>query len=91
MKHLNAVSFPALRLGLLATVASLGACAWQQQPDNMPPFGDSVRHEIAAQTSVPNYGARGLDGVKAELGFQKWQQDVASPKDVQKQMTITVQ
>jgi hypothetical protein len=91
MKHLNALSFAALRWGLLATVAFLGACAWQQDPNNMPPFGDSVRQEIAAQTSVPNYGARGLDGVKAELGFQKWQHDVASPSEVQKQMKINVQ
>ena len=88
MKHLNTVSFTALRWGLLATVASLGACAWQQEPDNMPTFGDSVRHEIAAQTSVPNYGARGLDGAKAELGFQKWQKDVASPSQVAKRMSV---
>jgi hypothetical protein len=91
MKHLTAVPSIVLRGLILATISSLGACAWQQEPDNMPAFGDSVRHEIAAQTSVPNYGARGLDGVKGELGFQKWQKDVASPSEVQKQMSINVQ
>ena len=85
MKHLTVAASVVLRGLLLTTAAFLGACAWEQEPNNLT-FGDSVRHMIAAQTANPNYGAPGLDGVQGEAAFQAWQKSVAKPEQVQKQV-----
>ena len=45
-------------------------------------FGSSVHHMISMQTSNPSKIAQGLDGRKAELIFQKYKSDVASPQEV---------
>jgi hypothetical protein len=68
---------------LLASFLALVACATDTEPDNLR-FGESVRHMISLQTTDPNSGARGLDGVKAEQAFRAYETDVAARGSVGK-------
>ena len=47
-------------------------------------FGASVRNMIELQTTQPAETALGLDGQKAEAVLESYRQDVAKPKDVER-------
>ncbi|MEA3274172.1 MAG: hypothetical protein U9Q81_02525 [Pseudomonadota bacterium] len=51
-------------------------------------FGESVRHMIAMQTTDPGHGAAGLEGEKAEAVMRAYREDVAKPKEVEKDLVM---
>ena len=53
---------------VLIALALLAGCAEPTVLD--PPFGESVRHMIAVQTTDPSLDAPGLDGYKAVRGLE---------------------
>lgn len=57
---------------LLIIAGLLASCAEPTVLD--PPFGESVRHMIAIQTTDPSLDAPGLDGSKALSVFKTYQE-----------------
>ena len=55
-------------LFLLIATGLIAGCAEPTVLD--PPFGESVRHMIAIQTTDPSLDAPGLDGYKAIRGLE---------------------
>ncbi|MEA3640842.1 MAG: hypothetical protein VBE63_12980 [Lamprobacter sp.] len=69
-----------LLLSLLITAGLLAGCAEPTVLD--PPFGDSVRHMIALQTTDPTRDAPGLDGEKARRAFETYRQQTGTLEDL---------
>ncbi len=61
----------------------LAGCSTQDEVADIT-FGDSVRHQIALQTSSPGNTTHGLYGPKAATALEEYRKDVAKPKDVYK-------
>lgn len=65
---------------LLIAVGVLAGCAEPTVLD--PPFGESVRHMIALQTTDPARDAPGLDGEKARAAFETYRQQTGPLDDL---------
>lgn len=74
-------------VGVLLAAAILIVSGCETQPSRVEQnFGSSVRNAIALQTSDPNSGAYGLDGVKAGNSLNEYRGDVAKPEKVERDL-----
>lgn len=79
-----------LGLLLLLIAAALGGCATDEERWETADFGNSVRHTIALQTDGAGYSGTGLDGQKAAAVMQAYRQDVAKPKQAERDIRFRV-
>lgn len=64
----------------------LVSCATDEEMAQNADFGNSVRHMIALQTTNAAVAGTGLDGVKSEAVLHAYREDVAKPKEVEKDL-----
>ena len=73
-----------------ALMAILGGCAMDEERWETADFGDSVRHTIALQTEYPGSAGTGMDAQKAANVMRAYREDVARPKQVEKDIRLRV-
>jgi hypothetical protein len=81
-----------IRILLALTLLSALVPGCESDPDRTTSakFGDSVRNTIALQTASPTTTGPALDGVRAQQTLNAYRLDVATRRNVEKPMMITI-
>ena len=77
-------------LVLCPIVGLMAGCAWDEERLESADFGESVRYTIALQTEYPGSAGTGMDAQKAANVMRAYREDVAKPKQVEKDIRLRV-
>ena len=85
-KHTLLLSLPLCS----ALVATLDGCAMDEERMESADFGESVRYTIALQTEYPDSAGTGMDAQKAANVMRAYREDVARPKQAERDIQLRV-
>jgi len=77
---------PTLTTAPLLVLIVAAGCASDAERAGPDDFGDSVRNMIALQTEGAGAAGTGLDGRKAEAVLRAYREDVAKPKEAERDL-----